>query len=202
MTYAQSSGGAGRAYFSNHYSYDRGQTPCPSQRNHRAAIPDNIFTYNTDAEARQTERPIALVADPALVTVWLGANDIVQPVSISEYEKQLEAMLLSLRQQTRACVYVGNIPDLSLLPFFTGYDREQLKAEVIRWNATITQAVTTSGAPLVDLYASWTELAAHPEYIAGDGFHPSTEGAKRLAEVFQSRIAPALSSLRTAAGIP
>ena len=156
----------------------------------------------TVAEARQTELPIALDADPALVTVWLGVNDIVQSIPIDEYQKQLEAMLLSLRQQTHARVYVANIPDLSLLPFFTGYDRAALKAEVIRWNAAIAQAVTASGASLVDIYASWTELAAHPEYIAGDGFHPSTEGAKRLAEVFQSWIAPALPALRAAAGIP
>ncbi len=156
----------------------------------------------TVAEARQTELPIAIDAKPSLVTVWLGVNDIVQSVSVQDYESQLEALLRSLEQQTHAHVFVGNIPDLSLLSFFAGYDQTALRATISRWNAAIAQAVAASGASLVDLYAGWNELAAHPEYIAGDGLHPSTEGAQRLAGVFFSQIRPALPALRAAAGAP
>ncbi len=154
----------------------------------------------TVAEARQTELPIALDAKPSLVTVWLGVNDIVQSISVQDYESQLEALLRSLQQQTHAHVFVGNIPDLSLLSFFAGYDQTALRATISYWNAAIAQAVAATGASLVDLYAGWNELATHPEYIAGDGLHPSTEGAKRLAEVFFSRIRPLLPALRTATG--
>ncbi|HEY1389753.1 MAG TPA: GDSL-type esterase/lipase family protein [Ktedonobacterales bacterium] len=156
----------------------------------------------TVAEARKTELPVALDARPALVTVWLGVNDIVQSVSIQEYESQLEALLRSLQQQTHAHVFVGNIPDLSLLSFFAGYDQTTLKATISNWNAAIAQAVAATGASLVDLYAGWNELANHPEYIAGDGLHPSTEGAKRLAEVFFSQIRLVLPALRSATGAP
>lgn len=156
----------------------------------------------TVAEARQTELPIAIDAKPSLVTVWLGVNDIVQSISVQEYESQLEALLRSLQQQTHAHVFVGNIPDITLLSFFAGYDQTALQATISRWNAAIAQAVAATGASLVDLYANWNELAAHPEYIAGDGLHPSTEGAKRLAEVFFSRIRPQLPALRAAAGAP
>lgn len=156
----------------------------------------------TVAEARKTELPIAIDAKPSLVTVWLGVNDIVQSVSVQDYESQLEALLRSLQQQTHAHIFVGNIPDLSLLSFFAGYDQTALRATISRWNAAIAQAVAATGASLVDLYAGWNELAAHPEYIASDGLHPSTEGAKRLAEVFFVRIRPALPALRAAAGAP
>lgn len=156
----------------------------------------------TVAEARRTELPVALDAKPSLVTVWLGVNDIVQSVSIPEYEAQLEALLRSLQQQTHAHVFVGNIPDLSLLSFFAGYDQTALQATISRWNAAIAQAAAATGASLVDLYAGWNELAAHPEYIAGDGLHPSTEGAKRLAEVFFSQIRPLLPTLRASTGAP
>src|SRR6185312_10412724 len=81
----------------------------------------------TVAEARQTELPVALDAKPSLVTVWLGVNDIVQLVSVQEYEAQLEALLRSLQQRTHAHVFVGNIPDLSLLSFFAGYDQTALR---------------------------------------------------------------------------
>jgi lysophospholipase L1-like esterase len=156
----------------------------------------------TVAEARQTELPVALDAHPALVTVWLGVNDIVQSVPVETYEQQLEALLLALHQHTSARVFVGNIPDLSLLPFFAGQDQAALHEIVVRWNAAIARAVTASGASLVDLYATWNELASHPEYIADDGFHPSTVGAQRLAQVFQSFIAPSLPALRAAVGTP
>ena len=156
----------------------------------------------TVAEARRTELPVALDAKPSLVTVWLGVNDIVQSVSVQEYESQLEALLRSLQQQTNAHVFVGNIPDLSLLSFFTGYDQTALRETISRWNVAIAQAVAATGASLVDLYADWSELAIHPEYIAGDGLHPSTEGAKRLAEVFFSHIRPLLATLQSAAGSP
>ncbi len=156
----------------------------------------------TVAEARRTELPVAIDSRPSLVTVWLGVNDIVQSVSVQEYESQLEALLRSLQQQTHAHVFVGNIPDLSLLSFFAGYDQTTLKATISRWNAAIAQAVAATGASLVDLYAGWNELATHPEYIAGDGLHPSTEGAKRLAEVFFSQIRPLLPALRAATGAP
>lgn len=156
----------------------------------------------TVAEARRTELPVALDARPSLVTVWLGVNDIVQSVSVQEYESQLEALLRSLQQRTHTHVFVGNIPDLSLLSFFAGYDQTTLKATISSWNAAIAQAVAATGASLVDLYAGWNELATHPEYIAGDGLHPSTEGAKRLAEVFFSQIRPLLPALRAASGAP
>ena len=156
----------------------------------------------TVAEARRTELPVAVDAKPSLVTVWLGVNDIVQSVSVQEYETQLEALLRLLQQQTHAHVFVGNIPDLTLLSFFAGYDQTALKATISHWNAAIAQAVAATGASLVDLYAGWNELAAHPEYIAGDGLHPSTEGAKRLAEVFFSPIRPLLPTLRSATGAP
>jgi acyl-CoA thioesterase I len=156
----------------------------------------------TVAEARRTELPVALDAKPSLVTVWLGVNDIVQSVSVQEYESQLEALLRSLQQQSHAHIFVGNIPDLSLLSFFAGYDQTALQAMISTWNAAIAQAVAATGASLVDLFASWNELAAHPEYIAGDGLHPSTEGAKRLAEVFFSRIKPILPTLLATTGAP
>jgi acyl-CoA thioesterase I len=151
----------------------------------------------TVAEARQTELPIALDANPSLVTVWLGVNDIVQSISVQAYEQQLEALLRTLEQHTHAHVYVANIPDLSLLSFFAGYDQVALKSTIARWNAAIARAVASAGASLVDLFAGWTELAAHPEYIASDGLHPSTEGAIRLAGFFFARIQPALSALRS-----
>ncbi|HEU5348997.1 MAG TPA: GDSL-type esterase/lipase family protein [Ktedonobacterales bacterium] len=156
----------------------------------------------TTAEARKTELPIALDAQPALVTVWLGVNDILQAVSVDEYEKQLEGLLRSLHDHTHALVFVGNIPNLSLLPYFAGFDQTELQTTIAHWNAAIAHAVAITGSRLVDLHTTWAELATHPEYIASDGLHPSTIGAMRLAEVFQSWIALSFGTIRATADVP
>lgn len=146
----------------------------------------------TVAQAAGTELPIAISSRPDVVTVWLGVNDFVNSVSVETYRAQLQGMLASLRDRTRAAVFVGNLPDLAQLPAFASSDAAVLRARVLEWNRTIASAAQATGARLVDLYSGWRELAKHPEYIAADGFHPSTLGAARLAGVFADAIRPAL----------
>ncbi|HET6318166.1 MAG TPA: SGNH/GDSL hydrolase family protein, partial [Chloroflexota bacterium] len=62
--------------------------------------------------------------------------------------------------------------------------RAQLAEQVDAWNRTIADSVSRNGATLVDLHAHWREAAEHPEYLSQDGFHPSSEGYARLAQVF------------------
>jgi lysophospholipase L1-like esterase len=138
----------------------------------------------TTGQAITTELPVALDARPDLVTVWLAANDFADGVPLGTYSQQLRSLLHSLRQGTHARIFVGNLPDLALLPRFAGVDVTALEARVRAWNAAIAADCRDEVATLVDLYAGWTELAHHPEYISGDGFHPSTAGAERLAEIF------------------
>ena len=154
----------------------------------------------TVAEARETELPVALDAHPNIVTVWLGVNDILQSVSVDDYEQGLEAILHALDEQTHAHVFVGNIPDLTALPYFAGYDQDALKTKIAQWNAAVDEAVAATGAILVDINASWDAVAQHPEYVASDGLHPSTEGAQQLAAVFLSWIMIALPDIHTEAG--
>lgn len=154
----------------------------------------------TVAEARETELPVALDANPNIVTVWLGVNDILQSVSVDAYEQGLEAILHALDERTQAHVFVGNIPDLTALPYFAAYDQQALRAKIAQWNAAVDQAVAATGAILVDINASWDTVAQHPEYVAGDGLHPSTEGATQLAAVFLSWIMIALPDIHKEAG--
>jgi lysophospholipase L1-like esterase len=142
----------------------------------------------TAGQAIKTELPVALDAQPDLITVWLAANDFADGVPLETYSHQLHSLLASLRQGTHARMFVGNLPNLALLPRFEGMDAAALEAQVRAWNSAIAGDSRDEGATLVDLYAGWTELARHPEYISSDGFHPSTAGAERLAEIFLAAI--------------
>jgi lysophospholipase L1-like esterase len=129
-----------------------------------------------------TELPVALDAHPTVVTVWLAVNDLAGGVPLALYHHDLAMLLGSLHRSTHAPVLVANIPNLSLIPVFSG--RPELAADVAAWNVEIAAAVRAHGAVLVDLYAHWRELARHPEYVGPDGLHPSAEGARRLAALF------------------
>lgn len=144
--------------------------------------------------ATRDELPVALDAQPQIVTVWLAVNDFDAGIPRATYTQQLRALLHTLATGTAARVYVGNLPDLSFIPYFAGRDIPDLQAQIAEWNAAIAQDCLAEGATLVDLYSGWTELASHPEYISSDGFHPSSIGAARLAGIFASMILPDLAS--------
>lgn len=146
----------------------------------------------TVAGARKEELPVAIDAHPDIVTVWLAVNDLAGNVPLDTYSQQLSALLDSLKRNTHARVFVGNLPDLTLLPYFSGANQMTLAQTVQAWNIAIARVVSANGATLIDLYSKWSELALNPGYLASDGLHPSTLGAERLAQFFASVMKPAL----------
>ena len=159
-----------------------------------ARLGDHVHLLNlgipteTAEQARLDELPVALDANPDVVTVWLGVNDFSDGVSLAVYTEQLGSLLATLRSGTHADILVGNLPDLTLLPRFSGYTTDALRVDIQRWNAAIAEICKQNGVTLVDVFAGWSELAQHPEYISGDGLHPSVLGAQRLAELFASAL--------------
>lgn len=139
-------------------------------------------------QAIDQQLPVALEADPDLITVWLAVNDYAARASLEPYLTDLSTLLGALRSGTGAPVLVGNIPDLSGIPAAARFD---LRA-VDRWNAGIDEVARRNQTTLVDLRATWQEVREHPEYISADGFHPSTDGYRRLADIFFHAAAPAL----------
>jgi len=138
---------------------------------------------STLAQALDEQVGPALDARPAVITVWLAVNDLNARVPLERYAADLDTLLGQL-QQTHATMLVGNVPDLGRLAVSRNTDPSALQAEVTRWNAVIGDAVARHGAVLVDLFGTWQEVADHPEYLSQDGFHPSTAGYQRLADVF------------------
>jgi lysophospholipase L1-like esterase len=137
-------------------------------------------------QAVEQTLPVAVDLRPTIVTVWLAVNDFATSVPLESYRADLDLLLGTLHRETRARVYVANIPDLTLLPIFSGLPADALRAEVELWNAAIAETTAANGATLVDLFAGWEELRERPEYVSRDGLHPSTRGHRRIAEIFWS----------------
>jgi lysophospholipase L1-like esterase len=134
--------------------------------------------------AVRDQLPVAVREQPDLVTVWLAVNDLDAHTPLESYSVDLDTLLGTLARQTHAQVLVANVPNLVLLPKYQAMDAELIGAEVGRWNVAIADAALRNDAQLVDLYAHWAELAQRPEYISADGFHPSSAGYARVAQLF------------------
>ena len=131
-------------------------------------------------QALDQQAPVAVDMQPDLITVWLSVNDYIGRVQLDQYATDLDALLGQLRGQTHAVILVGNVPDLSVLPIAARLDLR----DVDRWNATIADVAARHDVTVVDLHDIYQEVAAHPEYISSDGFHPSSSGYRRLSELF------------------
>jgi lysophospholipase L1-like esterase len=131
-------------------------------------------------QAIDQQLPVAVDSSPDLITVWLSVNDYMARVPLEQYAADLDTLLRELKAKTEAVILVGNVPELGVLPIASRID---LRA-IDRWNEVIAEVTARHQATLVDLRGTWREVADHPEYISGDGFHPSTVGYRRLADVF------------------
>ena len=142
-------------------------------------------------EALTQELPIALASNPQLITIWLVANDFVAGVSYDSYMQDLNSMLQQLHTETSARIVMANLPDLTLLPFFNRDSPQQkhnMQTAIQRWNTHIAVLAQQYDVVLVDLTTHNSQLTAHPEYVSGDGFHPSPAGYTQLANFFWDAI--------------
>jgi acyl-CoA thioesterase-1 len=125
----------------------------------------------------------AVDAHPDVVTVWLAVNDFNAHVPLETYATDLDTLLAAF-DGANARVLVANVPDLVPTSAAMGVPPSELAARIDRWNAAIADACARHHVQLVDLHARWQEVADHPEYLSADGFHPSSDGYARLAQVF------------------
>jgi acyl-CoA thioesterase I len=164
---------------------------------HGSAALNLGISGNTLHPALRNELPDAISARPTLVTVWLVANDFRNCVPLADYRADLTTLLMTLRVQTGAKIFIANLPDVTALPVFQngaaqagacwqGMSPTQIRAAVMAWNAAIASVAAGQGAFVVDLFRA--DFAAHPEYIYQDGFHPSTAGYAALAAIFWAQI--------------
>lgn len=179
--------GASDAYGVGTYDLDRQNWPARLADD----LPQPVHLVNlgipgaTMAQGRQEELPIALAQHPQVVVLWLAVNDIIERVPLASYSADLHAILAAFKEESPATqVFVGNVPDLTQLPFFGSYDPVQLSAQISAWNVAIAQDCAAEGATLADLASGWGRLGDHPEYVSRDGLHPSPLGALELAAFF------------------
>lgn len=165
----------------------------------------------TVRQALDRKLQTAQAEQPRLVTVWLNVNDLVAQVPVAQYERDLERLVRALRRGGAADVLVASTPPLVELPVVkaclpggsgcrlpsTLPSASVITERVAAYNDAITRVAAAEGAVVVDLGAA-TGGGINGSLVAADGFHPSTEGHRRVAAAFTEALAalPSAPSLR------
>lgn len=126
---------------------------------------------------------------PSLVTLGIGANDLWRMVPMTTFEMNLKLIANQL-DSSGAEVVVSNLADLSHSPAmavvetFLNIPRSMFLRRLVEMNERLNALGRRPRFTVVDLFTSSTqELASHPEYFCPDGFHPSSAGYDRWAEM-------------------
>ena len=131
--------------------------------------------YTTDALMRE-ELPLVAPFRPTLITLLIGANDIVQGSSDDRYRLQLRRIHERIRSAAPdARVVALPQPDWSLAPAGSGFGRaDQIAAKIERFNDIALHEAENARAAWVDLFPLMREQARKRMFSA-DGLHPSAD---------------------------
>ena len=145
------------------------------------------FAKVSDILETQMERTIA--AQPDLITISIGANDLKQHTSLRNFERDLETLLKTLKKETNAEIIINNIPSLVYAPAIPRHLRIATGLAVSRINAIIKKQAEKTHVILVDVYKqSLVFVRDYPEVVSEDGFHPSDFGYAIWANTIISEI--------------
>jgi acyl-CoA thioesterase I len=126
---------------------------------------------------------------PSLVTLGVGTNDLWRMGAVGTFEMNLKLIANEL-ERSGAEVVVSNLPDLSQAPVaavvetFLNIPRSVFARRIGELNERLNALARRPRFTVVDLFAfSSRELASHPEFFCPDGFHPSSAGYDRWADL-------------------
>ena len=128
-----------------------------------------------DVLRSQLRRGIA--ANPNLVTLGIGINDIGHGIGVEDFGRNFEEILSELKKGTSAKVVVTNIPDISSAPRIPEFARQQYQQEIIAYNQRLEAIAARYEVTSFDVHSTTRDqLPSHPEFFSSDGFHPSDAG--------------------------
>jgi acyl-CoA thioesterase I len=146
--------------------------------------------YTTD-DLITRELPHVPVFRPTLVTLLIGANDIVRGGSDDKrYRGQLRRIYTQLRDDgvPGAAVVALPQPEWSRSPAASPYGTtEALLTRIAHFNAIALDEAESAGARFIDLYPLMHRQAA-AEMLATDGLHPNAEAHEEWARTLSEKL--------------
>jgi acyl-CoA thioesterase-1 len=131
--------------------------------------------YTTDDVIRD-ELPLVATFRPSLVTVLIGANDIVRGSTEDRYRRQVRLIYERIRAGAPDAHVIGlPQPDWSLSPAGSGFgDRAAIARTIERFNEISRGETERFNGSWIDLFPLMREQG-RKRMFAADGLHPSAE---------------------------
>jgi lysophospholipase L1-like esterase len=135
------------------------------------------------------ELPLLASFAPTLVTVLIGANDIVAGSSEDRYRDQLRAIHRRIvADASNAAVYALPQPDWSLSRAGPSFgEPAMLAARIERFNSITRDEAERAGATYVDIFPLMREQLRRG-MLAPDGLHPSAAAYAEWAQALVHRL--------------
>ena len=150
----------------------------------RAVVLSNpaVNGYTTD-DLLQYELALVVSFRPTLITLLIGANDIVQGSSDDRYRGQLRSIHQMIRSDAPdARVIALPQPDWSLSPAGSGFGEPAAIARKIeRFNEIARNEAERAHSVWIDLFPLMREQG-RKRMVAADGLHPSAEAYDEWAQ--------------------
>lgn len=139
-----------------------------------------------DVIKKQLDKAIAL--DPNLVTLSIGANDVMYGKALFVFKKELKFLLNELRMRTNAQIVINNIPDFSGAISIPNPLRFIHSLRAKSFNKAIQEICEELGIIHVDIYSQTKLLSKYEEFISSDRLHPSDRGYDLWASIIIARL--------------
>lgn len=147
-----------------------------------------------------TQLDKTIEANPDLVTISIGANDVVRHTNLKTFRRRLSTLLDKLQQETHAVIVISNVPNFSILKAIPWALKPVAKFRITRFNKVILEVATTHEVLHIDTYKQSTVFAKQfPEAVFTDNFHPSDFGYALWANTILTTIEDKLPLLKRTA---
>lgn len=130
----------------------------------------------TSADVIDEELPRLARLNPELVSLQIGVNDVVQGVPDDRYGASVSQILDTILESLPADrAFAIATPDYTVTPQGAAYGVPELqRAGILHVNEILRGACEQRGIAFVpDIFEISAAAAADPQFVSGDGLHPS-----------------------------
>lgn len=139
-------------------------------------------------EVIESQLAEAVKAQPDLVTLLIGVNDLHNFIPLETYKNNLTIILTELKNKTKAEIFIINLPylgtDSLLLPPYNFY----FGRKTGDYNKALSEVAKNFNLIPVDIHATKQEFLADKSLYAMDDFHPSAKGYGIWADIIYDAV--------------
>jgi acyl-CoA thioesterase I len=153
----------------------------------------------TTMDLIREELPVAQNARPELVSILIGANDIVQGSDEAGYRDRLRRIYHAIKDLGLPAprVLAVSIPDFSPLPGAAPFGSpSQLRARIDTFNDVARTECAARGFQYADITAISRDPDHGDEWLAADGLHPGPAQHQAFADHLWAVACPTWTSVR------